>query len=671
MSDLVPTLSAATVGRALGASLRISAPVVAFLVLAFHLVEFAAVPYDAEHDSASHAAFAYFTKERIQFGVDLFENAGPLAFAHYSSTYSGLLTGPAIVLKDAIRLSLALLVVLALRWMPGWIPRLVWIGAIAAPWVLVGPDRVPVLDPTDAYSILTVYLAGVALLRPMRSVPGDVGRDASVACLLGVLALMKHTLLVLAAATIAIAVSARLARRDARGGLLLALLAALFLALPWTLAGQHLANLPAFLRGVAVFSSSYNEAMAIDAPAASTAIAAIVLATAVALAFANAWRGACSIWLALLSTPFALAQWKYGMVRGDPDHVLAMFIAALQWVPAVVWATDRPRTREPASGSPRVRSGIVTGVGGMVTTLALVAVSTSIPLRFEPSALVENERGTLHWLLAPGLRIAELETELDAVRERNALPEIRARVGSATIDQYGFRQGFLLLNGLAYRPRPTPITFVAADRALIVRNEKFYRGPRAPAFVLAEIEQLSPSDHHLLSQRDSLALGALFENYHPSLLEGNHLLLERNASDERRAEASWRTVTEREIGLGERIPIDGRALSFVWASIEVRPRWTNRIRSILLRPPPVRLRLWLADGGILLRRINARAARAPFLVNPLIEDDRALLAAYAGRNLRPVAGLAIEPGPGMESLFEPTARIVLALGPAPIAAEAR
>jgi hypothetical protein len=671
MRDRAATLAAATPVRAQARTIRIAASTVAFAVLAFHLVEFAAVPYDVEHDSASHAAFAYFTVERFQYGVDVFENAGPLAFAHYSSTYSGLLTVPAILLKDAIRLALAVLVILALRWMPGWLPKLVWLGAIAAPWVLVGPDRLPVLDPTDAYSISTIYLAGLALLRPVRSTPGSAARDAAIACLLGVLALMKHTLLVLAAATVAIAVAARLARRDARGALRLALFAPLFLALPWILAGQHLVNLPAFLRGIALFSSSYNEAVATDPPADVTALAAAIFGTAIALAFWNALRGACSVWLALLCVPFAFSQWKYGMVRADPNHLLAMFLVALQWIPAMAWATDRPSARDARSEWRHPRWWIGIGVGGLASALALLGVCTTVPLRFEPSALVENDRATLHWMRAPARRIAELEAELLAVRERHALPAIRARVGSATIDQYGFRQGPLLLNGLAYRPRPTPITFAAAHPDLVSRNESFYRGEHAPAFVLAAIERLAPRDYHLLTQRDGLALGALFENYRPSLVEEGHLLLERNPADRRRAQADWRIVSQREVGFGERIPIDWRALRFVWASVEVRPRWTHRLRSFLLRSPPVRLRLWLSDGTRLLRRIDAGAARLPFLVHPLIEDDEALLAAYAGDDLRSVTGLAVEPFPDMEPYFAPTARVVLYLGPEPTAAKPR
>jgi len=635
----------------------------AFLILAFHFVDFSAIPYDAEHDSASHAAFAYFTQERLQFGVDVFENAGPLAFAHYSSTYSGMLTRPGMALNIGVRLALALLVVCALRWMPGWIPRMAWMAAIVVPWVLVGADGFPALDTTDAYSILTLYLAGLALLRPVKGRLQSAVRDAGVACLLATMALMKHPLLVLAAATGGIVVSARLARRDATSAVQVGLFAALFVALAWALAGQQLGNLPAFLLGIASFSHGYNEAMAIDAPPALAGLAAGVLASAVALSFRNARRGQCSVWQALLGVPFAFVEWKYGMVRGDPAHVLVLFLTALHWIPAMAWATDVPAEIRSKVQDPRSAASI--GAGAAISTLAFVGVLLSIPLHFEPAVLSRIWGGKLDRLLAPGRYLDELEAELAANRERHALPRTCARVGSATIDQFGVRQGPLLLNGLRYRPRPTPITLAVANRDLLLRNEAFYRGRRAPEFVLVQIEPPSPGDRQLVTQRDSLALGALFDDYHPSLAEGAQLLLERNPPEQRHPESSWQIVSEREIRWSERISIDWRDSKFTWASIEMRPRWTARLRSILLRPPSLRLRLWLAGGEVVVRRFTASAARVPFLVSPLLESNQELLAAYTGGELRRVLGFALEPG--AEHLFASTAHLSLYSGPEPSA----
>jgi hypothetical protein len=74
------------------------------LLLLSLLLDLPAVPYDDSHDLASHAAFAYFTKHGFQFGVDLIENAGPLAFVHLNGTYSRDLTLAGVGIKTVLRL---------------------------------------------------------------------------------------------------------------------------------------------------------------------------------------------------------------------------------------------------------------------------------------------------------------------------------------------------------------------------------------------------------------------------------------------------------------------------------------------------------------------------------------------------------------------------------------
>jgi len=212
-------------------------------------------------------------------------------------------------------------------------------------------------------------------------------------------------------------------------------------------------------------------------------------------------------------------------------------------------------------------------------------------------------------------------------------------------------------------PRPIPITFVASNGDLCRRNESFYRGPQAPEFVLANLESL---DNHMVSQRDGLALAALFDDYHPVEVEQGQLLLQRNAEENRHRAAEWSLLAEHEVRVGERVPLGTDASAFVYASVEMQPRWTARLRSLFLRPPPVRIRLRFQDGKGIIRRINLAAPDVPFLVRPLVENNDDLLAAYRGSgSLRRPDGLVVEAAPGMEAYFEPTVRVRLHRGPAP------
>jgi hypothetical protein len=295
--------------------------------------------------------------------------------------------------------------------------------------------------------------------------------------------------------------------------------------------------------------------------------------------------------------------------------------------------------------------------------LSFVGASRCVAsIHLDARPLLNGWRSQTRWLFEPAARISELEGSLEENRKRYSLPAIRARVGTASIDQYGFRQGFLLLNRLNYVPRPTPITFVAANADLCRRNEAFYRGTHAPEFVLANLERL---DNHLVSQRDGLALGALFENYHPVEVEQGQVLLQRNLQENRNRAADWHVLAEYEVGLGERVPLGADASEFVYASVEMRPRWMARLRSLLLRPAPARIRLRLRGGEQLIRRINLSAPEVPFLVRPFIEGNEALLAAYRREVLTAVDSIAVEPVPGMEAYFDASARIRLYRGPMP------
>jgi hypothetical protein len=638
---------------------RSAARVLATLIflLGVPLVALPSVPYDTEHDSASHAAFALFFQQQTRFGVDLFENAGPLAFAHLAYTYSGISTAEAMAIANSLRLALAFLAAGLLLAMSGWSRRAVWLSVFLLPSLLVDADGARALDPHDVYALLTIYLSGIVLLRPSGSTVQRVLADASLAVLLAALSLMKHTFLVASLAAGALAIAARWFRGDVPGASRLTLLGPLLLAFVWVLAGQRAADLLDFLYGAVAFSSGYSEALASEGPPGATWMAGIALTSLLLLVGWRAARGDCSGWLALLTLALAAVLWKYGTTRSDEAHLAVLFVGVVHFVPAAAWASDVPaRSRRPVA--------LAIALGLLVLPLWGVAVCVPGP-RVDPRFLLASWRSLGDWLLEPRYSLAVLRSRLEETKWQSALPVIQSRVRSSKIDQYGFRQGWLLLNELPYRPRPTPITFAASNRFLMERNERFYRGREAPHFVLASIESLWSADDQLLSQRDGLALGALFENYHPVARERGLALLQRNETPSRTAAATWMPLCEAVVRRGERVDVgDLGGSPFVWMTLELPRRWTARLRSVLFRPPQVHVRLWLSDGRVVLRRVNVASSDVPFLVSPLLESTEDLLGAWQGP-MSSVTGLAVEPSGGMDHYFAETARVVLLQGPQP------
>lgn len=643
---------------------RAGAAAAGVLVLLSLLLDLPAVPYDDTHDLASHAAFAYFTKHGFQFGVDVIENAGPLAFVHLNGTYSGDLTLAGVGIKAALRLGLALLIAASLAAPIGWTARLLWIGALLAPSVLAGPDHLRLMDTSDGFSILSVYLGAAFLLRNDHPRPTGWFAEALLAGLFALLALTKHTMLLMILATLVVVSITRLLRGDARGAIRIWAALLGWVALVWTLAGQELANLPAFLHGAFSFSAGYNESMGIDAPIRVTLLAAAVAACTGLLVLWNVLAKRSSTSLAIVAGMALVIVWKHGLVRADPAHVVMLFAGVSQLLPAIAWVHDRPPTPPEAAARRSADASISLVAAGFLLVVSFVGASwCSDRMRLDASPLLNAWRSQVRWLYQPAVRIAALEAQLEENRRIHSLPAIRSRVGAASIDQYGFRQGPLLLNRLHYVPRPIPITFVASNGELCRRNEAFYRGPQAPEFVLANLE---PLDNHLVSQRDGLALAALFDDYHPVEVEQGQLLLQRNAEENRRPSAAWSLLAAHEVRVGERVPLGTDASAFVYASVQMKPRWTARLRSLFLRPPPVRIRLRFQDGSGIIRRINLAAPDVPFLVRPLVENNDDLLAAYrAGEALRRPDALVVETAPGMEAYFDPTVQVRLYRGPAP------
>ena len=472
------------------------------------------------------------------------------------------------------------------------------------------------------------------------------------------------------AASLGVVGLTRIVRRDLRGALRIFASALCWSAAVWGLAGQDYANIPAFVRGVFSFSAGYNEALGIETLASVTLLAATLVGGTALLTVWCVRRGRCSVPFGAIVWMALFILWKHGMVRADPSHALELFLGVPLLLPAIVWGAERPG-ETPTSRRTGARDFIAPATLGGLAVLSLVGASWCVgaPLRLDADRLWERWRGLARWVVEPGARVSELERALQENRRRYALPDIRARVGNASIDQYGFRQGYLLLNGLHYAPRPVPISFAAANDEMCRMNEAFYRGPKAPEFVLANLEVL---DNHLVSQRDGLALAALFDDYDLAEVERGQVLLQRSSRAAAQRPPEWRPIGEYSVRAGERVSLGADPSEFVYARVDMPSRWTARIRSLLLRPPPVLVVLRFSDGKeAVVRRIALSAPGVPFLVRPLIEDDEGLVAAYRGGELPRPESMAVVPARGMAGYFGGVVRIRLYGGPAPRVREPR
>jgi len=641
-----------------GRFLRSVGFVVATLMLVLTLLEFPSAPYDVDHDLSSSASLEYFAKHDVQFGTELVQNVGPLGWVHYGYVYAGYLHAEKLVLKSLVRMALVILVLWACTRFRSWAARVVWLFAFVA-LLPIGSTTLS-LDANEVCAYLSAYLSGLLLLGLPHWGGGSLFSAVPALFFLAFLALTKHTLLFASSFTVLAVIVDRLRRHEARTALALTLAYASSLALIWVLAGQRLANLPAFGLGVFRFTGGYNEAMALAAAPPSTNLGMVALGGLAALILLRTVTRTQSLAKSAIDAFFILLVWKHALVRGDAEHVTIFFHTAVFLALLFGLAFEVPRAvgRREESGAAKAVFLASSVAVSLVCVFSLFAI---IPgAEYRATRVTNLWASNLAWIASPARRSAELAGALEDRKQRFALPEIREQVGNASIDFFGFEPGWLLLNDLAYVPRPMPITFAASNAPLLRRNEAFYRDPsRAPQFILARLGSI---DERLVPLDDGLALGAILDNYHPILLHDDLLLLKRSDANRIREQAERSLLKEQEIGFDGPLSLAGFMGQWIWLEVDLRPSMLGRLRSLVLRPAPV----WIVldvEGREQPenRKFVTAMGTAGFLISPLLETTDDLVAAYASGGsawkLARVRSVRFECAPEHADLFDPRIRV--------------
>jgi len=596
-------------------AVRIPLFVATALLLFLSLLFFPIAP-DSGLDAAWQLALNHAWTHGSAFGRDLVFTYGPwgwLNTAYYDpATFAGRVIWE-IAWKAFAALALARLA-FALSW-----PRAILLVVTGAALVPLFGDILPML-----------VVSGLLLSFLYRPGAGRA-RIVAVAAVLGLLSLQKFSCFVAAGfglACLGLGLVRRGNRRDA-GWLIGAWTAAVVFW--WLAAGQDLGALPAFVRHSLWSAAVYDEAMFLVAP---PWVLPLGLAAAVGY-FLLTWgewrRGVLG---ALLLTGLGLLVWKQAFVRAD-QHTLGFFFFTLLAALAAPLAWPNP------AGWRRVAlswSLAALSLAGSIVTAPGLLKNVHLLLRLH---LVENTRT----LLALGEHRAAVEQRLAAHRAAAALPATATRVGRETIDAFGFGQAALLLNGLDYHPRPVIQSYLACSDRLAELNAAFYDSPRAPRFTLAKLESI---DSRFPPLDDGRLLPRLFTDHVYELTERGQVLLRHNPAATHPAPIA---LGSGRLRFGENYPLpafDGRAL---WVTVAVNPSWQGWLRRTFYKPPEVSI--VINDGTAVERsfRLILPAARAGFLISPMLTDTAGLERLAAHRTGRPARSFRLNVLPGDDVYF--------------------
>jgi hypothetical protein len=391
----------------------------------------------------------------------------------------------------------------------------------------------------------------------------------------------------------------------------------------WVACGQALGNLGSFLVNGFLVSRDYDQGLGLAGlPILRTAgfvlgglaLAAVWLRTLGARGSAErrTWPGRAI--LVVWFSGLLWLVWKHSLVRVDRYHVIELAVFA----PVIALAFEIV----PVSGPKLLWAARLAAAGCCLVSWTLMEYA------FLPgftASLVQPFRQVIYHtrcLAFPASWRKDLEPGTEALRRAANLPILRTRVGTASVDVFGSRQAYALLDGLAYRPRPIFQSYAVYDAALAGLNEGFYLSARAPEYVLFEAPGL---DHRFGVLSDGLAFRTLLLNYRAAASEGPFLLLQRVSAEP----AKLNLLREGSVRAGEPVPLGESTQNEVWLELDLEQTPLGHLTSLLTRPATIRLSAWTqTPAGLKLMARGAAAApllRMGFLASPCLlklEDAR-------------------------------------------------
>ena len=566
---------------------------------------------DTSLDLSNFASYIRFAAERRQFGHEVVPMAGPYGFVVYGWVYAGDLFGTRIVLEFATKLALAALVLRFFQRTRFSVTG--WLWLIANVLVLTTSAEL-------TYDFAVLYSALFLLVeRPRR------WTAFSVLLLLALLSLGKGTQLILTLAVLA-TLSAELIWRRAWRDLvfMLGTYTACLLGL-WTIAGQSLGGLPAYIRNIQEFSKGYVTAMALQESPRVFALgltSLIVHVTGIGLLGLSRRARSVLLTAVVLFGGFTFLQWKHGFVRAD-GHVLLFFDYCLIGSFTLLAFARIVQTHSLAT-SARIAwciagAALAIYADGEHVWGRLSHRVTELPTKFTTS---------VSQIVSPKSAREALIHALERQRARFSLPDVVKKVGREPIAFFGIESGYLALNQLNEQPTPVagggPLgVFTPRLQSL---NEQYVRSAELrPRFFLLKLESI---DDHLVTQDDAGTLNTIVHSYRPVLVERGMILLEAAPAAPLPA---MRLLSRQTFKPGEDIQVPAAGENeVVLASLDLPFSPAGLLRTALYKSGIVTLAATTAGSTeFVRRRIVPTVAATPFVVSPFIETTADLLELYA------------------------------------------
>jgi len=548
---------------------------------------------DPSYQLALNWAFSH----GLQFGRDIIFTFGPLGFLHVPRFDPSLQQ-----LRVLFGLGFALVVALDLVALGRRLGTRGWMVPAVAPILFL------CFEEPDARLFITCGLFTLLALGDVKA--GPRGLLLANLALLAVIGLIKLTFLLLGGGLVLLAAVRELIEGRRRAAVTLpAVYVAAVVAL-WTLAGQAIAALPAFILGGMTIVATYTAAMALPGPMEEPltfVLAAAILGVAVGLLEVRAAPVRALLHLAGLGAVLFLT-FKNGFTRHMYHRETATvgLIGMTLLYAAALWPRAGWRTRGLLflALAAALRCMLLTPQGAAYTRLLTAA---GLRARYGANGWRLRELAT-NWAESR----ARWEEANRRLARAHAVPE-----GAGTIDVLSMGQFALLAHDVSWRPRPIFQPYQATSSYLQDLNAEALRLHGADT-LLADIWSIDER-FPMLDQGRSLL--AILEQYDVEREPGEYLVLRRRMVPRALRLEPIATETVRR---GQRLSIGRGGAVAVWATIDVRPSLLGRFAGFVFRLPPVYLDVELTSGDVGRYRLVPEMARSGFLLSPLVHEPNAL-----------------------------------------------
>ncbi len=401
------------------------------------------------------------------------------------------------------------------------------------------------------------------------------------------------------------------------------LIAIIFL---WLVAGQNLANLPAYIVNGFEIIKGYSTSMVKFDPWGQIIFYLFSTGLFWLLVAATEWKYRQKFGLlpALGLAVIFFISFKGAFIRHDSGHAL---MATFNTTPIVLMfvAMLWPQIRN--YGWQLGKKIKVTGTLWCGMALLLLFLMGSIILHHH----LDYGYGTysLNLFRLPAIRFSEatalirgqanlqqkFELATENIQAKNPLPKI-----SGTVDLYPNEIGVIFAYGLDYQPRPIIQSFSAYTDKLAELNAAHLRSNNAAETILFDVKSI---DGRLPSADDGLSWPELLTRYDIKDIEGRYLVLKRNLQPR---SYSWQPLVETTVPLGKWFELPEGQFFPLWAKIKLKPNILGKLASTALKLPHLYLKIETTEGKELKYRLLTDILDRGFLLSPVLSNRWEFLA---------------------------------------------